>query len=313
MRILVLGRTGQVAASLQEMAAAAPGVELIALGRPQLDLENGSAMGDVISAARPDIVVNAAAYTAVDKAEQDAERAFAINCDGAGAAAAATARLGVPFIHLSTDYVYSGDKDSPYLESDPTGPLGVYGRSKLAGELRVRDEHPSPLILRTSWVYSPFGANFVKTMLRLAADRRVLSVVDDQTGNPTSALGIASAILRIAPGLSDGGTYHLCGGGEITWCGFARHIFTVSHALGGPSAEVRAITTQDYPTAATRPANSRMSMDAFATRFGFRLEAWQMELEPVLRKLLARDDARQHADARQAHAAANMAAMEKDT
>jgi dTDP-4-dehydrorhamnose reductase len=313
MRILVLGRTGQVALSLQEVATASPGVELLALGRPQIDFEDSSTMGDVISAARPDLVVNAAAYTAVDKAEQDADRAFAINCHGAGAAAAATARLGVPFIHLSTDYVYSGDKDSPYLEDDPTGPLGVYGRSKLAGELRVRDEHPSPLILRTSWVYSPFGANFVKTMLRLATDRPVLSVVDDQTGSPTSALGIASAILRIAPDLSVGGTYHLCGGGETTWCGFARHIFTTSQMLGGPSAEVRAITTQDYPTAATRPANSRMSMDAFSTRFGFRPDAWQMELETVLEKLLARDQAQQHVDARQAHAAANMTALEKDT
>lgn len=287
MRILVLGRQGQVAQSLLERAAAVPGITVTALGRPEVDIAQPASVMDAVATARPDIVVNAAAYTAVDKAETDADAAFAVNCEGAGAAAAATARLGLPFIHLSTDYVYPGDKATPYVEEDETGPLGVYGRSKLAGELRVREAHPSALILRTSWVYSPFGTNFVKTMLRLGAQRPELGVVDDQTGNPTSALDLASAILRIAPDLTEGGTYHLCGTGSVTWCGFARQIFAVSRANGGPAPEVKAITTSDYPTPARRPANSQLSTEAFARRFGFRLGAWQTELEPVVRRLLA--------------------------
>lgn len=287
MRILVLGRSGQVAQALLERGAAVAGVDVMALGRPELDLAEVASLKSAIAAARPDVVVNAAAYTAVDKAETDAENAFAVNCEGAGAAAAAAAGLGLPFIHLSTDYVYPGSKTGPYVETDETGPLGVYGRSKLAGELRVRAAHPSPLILRTSWVYSPFGANFVKTMLRVGAQRPELAVVDDQTGNPTSALDLASAILRIAPGLTEGGTYHLCGSGSVTWCGFARQVFAISRSHGGPAPEVRAIATSDYPTPARRPVNSQLSTDAFARRFGFRLGPWQDELEPVVKRLLA--------------------------
>lgn len=287
MRILVLGRQGQVAQSLLERATTVPGMAVTALGRPELDISDAASVAAAIAAARPDLVVNAAAYTAVDKAEADAAAAFAVNCEGASAAAAATARLGLPFIHLSTDYVYPGDKASAYVEDDATGPLGVYGRSKLAGELRVREAHPSALILRTSWVYSPFGANFVKTMLRVGAQQPELRVVDDQTGNPTSALDLASAMLRIAPGLTQGGTYHLCGAGSVTWCGFARQIFAISRAHGGPAPEVKAIATRDYPTPARRPANSQLSTDAFARRFGFRLAPWQDALEPVVRRLLA--------------------------
>ena len=289
MRVLVTGRNGQVATALLERGAGMPSVEIIAMGRPELDLEDTASVIRAIAAARPEAVVNAAAYTAVDKAEQEAEKAFAINRDGAAAGAAAAAKLGIPFVHLSTDYVYAGHKPSPYVEEDPTGPLGVYGQSKLAGEIAVSEAHPSPLILRTSWVYSPFGANFVKTMLRLAKDRPVLSVVDDQHGNPTSALDIADAILRILPGLSAGGTYHLCGSGDITWCGFARGIFEASRAVGGPSPEVRAITTADYPTAARRPQNSRMSMDAFEARFGFRLRHWREATAETVARLIAED------------------------
>lgn len=286
MRILVTGRNGQVAASLVERGGLVPGVEVIALGRPDLDLEDAASAGAAIAAARPDVVVNAAAYTAVDKAEQEAGRAFAINRDGAAAAAAAAARLGAPFIQLSTDYVYPGDKTGVYVESDATGPLGIYGQSKLAGEEAVTSAHPSPLILRTSWVYSPFGGNFVKTMLRLGRERAVLNVVDDQIGNPTSALDIADAVLRIAPGLRAGGTYHLCGSGDVTWYGFAREIFALSESLGGPCAEVKPITTAEYPTPARRPANSRMSMDAFAARFGFRLRPWQEALAETVSRLV---------------------------
>ena len=286
MRILVTGRNGQLATALIEQAAKWPGNDVIAMGRPELDFEDLASIGPAIAGMRPDLVVNAAAYTAVDKAEQEAEKAFAVNRDGAAAAAAAAARLAVPFIHISTDYVYPGTKPEPYVESDATGPLGVYARSKLEGEIAVRAAHPSALILRTSWVYSPFGANFVKTMLRIGKDRAEVSVVDDQIGNPTSALDLAEAILRIAPGLDAGGTYHLCGSGDVTWCGFAREIFVLSKARGGPAAEVKAITTADYPTPARRPANSRMSTDAFAARFGFRLRPWQEALAETVARLV---------------------------
>lgn len=290
MRLLVTGRNGQVATSLLERASLFPDIEVIAAGRPELDLEQPETVAAAILAARPGIVVNAAAHTAVDKAESEAEKAFAINRDGAAAAAQAAAQLGVPFIQISTDYVYPGDKAEPYVESDPTGPLGIYGQSKFAGEQAVRAAHPSPLILRTSWVYSPFGANFVKTMLRVGKDRPLLKVVDDQQGNPTSAIDIADALLRIAPDLTAGGaggTYHLCGTGSTTWCGFARAIFALSAARGGPSPQVEAITTAEYPTPARRPANSRMAMEAFARRFGFGLRTWQEATEETVSRLLA--------------------------
>jgi dTDP-4-dehydrorhamnose reductase len=291
MRLLVTGRNGQVATALLERAKVHGGIEVTALGRPELDLEKPETVGPAILAARPDIVVNAAAYTAVDKAESEADRAFAANRDGAGAAAAAAHALGVPFIHLSTDYVYPGDKPAPYVESDATGPLGVYGKSKLAGEEAVRAAHSGAIILRTSWVYSPFGANFVKTMLRIGKERETVRVVDDQFGNPTSAIDIADAILRIAPGLvsapGSGAVLHCCGEGSTTWCGFARHIFAASARLGGPAPRVEAITTAEFPTPARRPGNSRMETAAFAARFGFSLRRWQDAADETVARLLA--------------------------
>jgi dTDP-4-dehydrorhamnose reductase len=286
MRILVTGRNGQLATALNEVAAKRPGFEVIAMGRPELDLEDAASVAPAIAGARPDLIINAAAYTAVDKAEQEEAKAVAINRDGAAAVAAAAAKLDVPLIHISTDYVFPGDKPSTYVETDATGPLGVYARSKLAGEIAVAAAHPSALILRASWVFSPFGANFVKTMLRIGKDRAEVSVVDDQTGNPTSALDLADAMLRIAPGLESGGTYHLCGTGDVTWCGFAREIFAISKALGGPCPAVKAITTAEYPTPARRPANSRMSTDAFAARFGFGLGPWRDALPETISRLL---------------------------
>jgi dTDP-4-dehydrorhamnose reductase len=290
-RMLVTGQQGQVALSLIERGHAQPGIEVVALGRPVLDLERPETVEAAIHAARPDIVVNAAAYTAVDKAEAEPQRAFAANRDGAAAAARAAARLGVPFIHLSTDYVYPGDKPAPYAETDATGPMSVYGRSKLEGEQAVAAAHPAAIILRTSWVYSPFGANFVKTMLRIGKDREVVRVVDDQHGNPTSAIDIADAICRIAPSLLDGaatgGIYHCCGEGSTTWCGFARAIFAESARRGGPSPRVEAITTADYPTPARRPANSRMETAAFRRRFGFSLRPWQHAMAETVERLLA--------------------------
>ena len=290
MRLLVTGRNGQVATSLAERAAAHPGIEVLALGRPELDLESPATVEAAIAAARPDLVVNAAAYTAVDKAESDSGRAFAANRDGAAAAARAAARLGVPVIHLSTDYVYPGDRPSPYVESDATGPSSVYGQSKLEGEQAVMAAHPQALIFRTSWVYSPFGANFVKTMLRIGKDRDVVKVVADQQGNPTSAIDIADAILRLAPGLGStpaGGIFHLCGSGSTTWCGLAQAIFAESGKLGGPAPRVEAITTAEYPTPARRPANSRMDTAAFTARFGFALRPWPDAVAETVARLLA--------------------------
>jgi dTDP-4-dehydrorhamnose reductase len=291
MRVLVTGRNGQIATSLLERASRQASVEVVALGRPELDLEHPASVEAAILNARPDAVVNAAAYTAVDKAEAEPAKALAANRDGAAAAARAAATLGVPFIQLSTDYVYPGDKPEPYVEGDSTGPTSIYGRSKLDGEQAVTAAHPGALILRTAWVYSPFGANFVKTMLRLGKERGTVRVVDDQHGNPTSAIDIADAILQIAPRLAgageQGGVYHLCASGSTTWCGFARVIFAESGKRGGPVPRVEAIATSDYPTPARRPANSRLSMAAFASRFGFELRPWPDATAETVARLLA--------------------------
>lgn len=288
LRLAVTGKTGQVATALLTRGGAS-GHTVIAVGRPEFDLRNSASILDGLKAARPDVIVNAAAYTAVDKAESERDLAFAINRDGAGRVAQAARTLGVPLIHLSTDYVYDGSKTAPYVETDPVGPLGVYGQSKLEGERAVLAACPDALILRTSWVYSPYGANFVKTMLRVGREREIVRVVDDQTGNPTSALDIADAILRIVPeaaARTRGGIYHLAGEGHVTWCGLARHIFAVARELGGPSPRVEAITTADYPTPAKRPTYSWLATDAFAARFGFRLPAWQASVRETVIELL---------------------------
>lgn len=289
MRLLVTGTNGQVARALVDRAGQFPAITVIAVGRPQLDLENIATIFPAIVETRPDLIVNAAAYTAVDKAEQEQQRAFAINRDGAGAVAAAARTLGVPVVHLSTDYVFSGGKATAYVESDEAGPLDVYGKSKLAGELAVRSANSSALIFRTSWVYSPFGSNFVKTMLRLADEKPVLRVVDDQVGNPTSALDLAEAILRIAPRATEGAsaTFHVTGSGSVSWCGLARHIFEISNRMGGPAAEVVPISTFEYPTPALRPANSRLDGSAFGARFGFVLRDWQAGIDETVRRILA--------------------------
>ena len=292
MRLVVTGRDGQVATSLLEAGKARDGIEVVAVGRPALDLTQPDTVFDAIAAARPDVVVSAAAYTAVDQAEDQPELAFAVNAVGAGKVAEAAARLGVPFIHLSTDYVFDGSKDGAYVETDTTAPLGVYGASKLAGEQAVAALNPRHLILRTAWVYSPFGKNFVKTMLRLARDRDEIAVVADQWGNPTSALDIADAILHAAAMLRDDdsfdgyGIYHLAGTGETNWSGFARHILDTSARYGGPTARVRDIATVDYPTKARRPANSRLSTAKFAAAFASTAPDWRQSTGLVVHGIL---------------------------
>lgn len=291
MRIVVTGREGQVVQSLLEKAAARPDLQVVALGRPELDLTKPETVHAAIAAAKPDLVVSAAAYTAVDQAEDEPELAFAVNAAGAGAVAGAARACGAPVIHLSTDYVFSGNSNQPYVETDPTGPKSVYGRSKLEGERRVAEENPAHIILRTAWVYSPFGRNFVKTMLRLAETRDTVSVVADQWGNPTSALDIADAVFRVADHLTgatefaDYGVYHLAGSGDTNWSGFARAIFAESVKVGGPTADVVDIATSDYPTKVARPANSRLSAAKFSRIFGFSPPHWTMSLKLVTLRL----------------------------
>jgi len=290
-KLLVTGKDGQVVTSLLERGQAVQGVEIIAAGRPRLDLLDANSIAETIAAEQPDIVVSAAAYTAVDQAEDDAEAAFAINADGAGAVAAAAARIGAPVIHLSTDYVFPGDGDGPYTEDDTTGPASVYGRSKLAGEEAVAAAHPRHVILRTAWVYSPFGKNFLKTMLRLAKDRDELRVVGDQWGNPTSALDIADGILAVAQELTHGkasyGVFHMTAAGSTNWSGFAEHILNASRDAGGPFARVQGILTSEYPTRAVRPGNSRLSCEKLRSVYGVELPGWQASTVQTVQRLLA--------------------------
>ena len=292
MKILVTGREGQVVQSLLEKADQRPDLEVIALGRPELDLARPDTVRGAIAAIKPDLVVSAAAYTAVDLAEDEPELALAVNATGAQAVAEAAEICGVPVIHLSTDYVFAGDADEPYAETDVAGPRSVYGSSKLEGERLVALANPRHIILRTAWVYSPFGKNFVKTMLKLAETRDALSVVSDQWGNPTSALDIADAIIQVAdhlatvPSFSAYGVYHLAGTGDTNWSGFARAIFDESTKLGGPTATVTDIATADYPTKAARPANSRLSTAKFQEVFDWSAPHWQSSLRDVVARLV---------------------------
>ncbi|WP_294644813.1 dTDP-4-dehydrorhamnose reductase [uncultured Aureimonas sp.] len=291
MRIVVTGRQGQVVSALLERGPAA-GVDVVALGRPDLDLTDAASIRAAVSAARPNAIVSAAAYTAVDKAESEPDLAFAVNAEGAGALAAAAADFGVPIVHLSTDYVFSGEKTEPYVESDPTGPVSVYGRSKLEGERRVAEAQPNHAILRTAWVYSPFGANFLKTMLRLGETRDAVNVVADQHGTPTSALDIADAVIAVAQRLAADpdpnlrGIFHLTGSGEATWADFADVIFAGSEARTGKRVTVGRIGTADYPTPARRPANSRLSGEKLGRVYGLVLPDWRQSTKAVLDRLL---------------------------
>lgn len=293
MRLVVTGRDGQVARSLMEVALTCDGIEVIALGRPELDLARPDMVIEAIASARPDIVVSAAAYTAVDQAEDEPELAFAVNAVGAGKVSEAAGRLGIPVIHLSTDYVFDGTKRSPYVETDAPAPLGIYGASKLAGEQAVAAVNPHHLILRTAWVYSPFGKNFVKTVLRLASNQDEIRIVADQWGNPTSALDIANAVLHAAVMLDQEksfdafGIYHLAGTGETNWSGFARNILRTSEGLEGPTARVVDIATADYRTKARRPASSRLSSARFASAFGWNTPDWRLSTEEVVRRILS--------------------------
>ncbi|HEY0312466.1 MAG TPA: dTDP-4-dehydrorhamnose reductase [Allosphingosinicella sp.] len=289
--ILVLGREGQLARSLAERAAA-HGVAVRFVGRPDVDLADPDSLRRAVRASSAEIIVNAAAHTAVDQAEDEPDLAYAFNVAGPKALAEAAQEAGARLVHISTDYVFDGSGDRPWREDDPTGPRSVYGRTKLEGEAAVRAALRDHAILRTAWVYSPFGRNFVKTMLGVAQSRPVLRVVDDQVGNPTSAFDIADGILtmiaawREEPALGLGRTYHLAGTGAVSWAGFAREIFALSGARAGPSAEVEAITTAEFPAKAPRPLNSRLDSTRFADTFGYRAPHWQDSLAAVVDRLL---------------------------
>ncbi|MGA1804528.1 dTDP-4-dehydrorhamnose reductase [Rhizobium sp. HT1-10] len=291
MRIAVTGKQGQVVSALIERGPLA-GVEIVAVGRPELDLADTQSIRSTLIGLRPDAIVSAAAYTAVDKAESEQATAFAVNAEGPAAIAGIAEELGIPVVHLSTDYVFPGDKDGAYIETDETGPVSVYGKSKLAGEQAIAAATPNHAILRTAWVYSPYGANFVKTMLRLAETRDALNVVADQRGTPTSALDIADAVITVAQRLANDedpnlrGVFHLTGGGEATWAEFAEEIFAKLEHKTGKAITVGRITTADYPTPARRPANSRLSNDKLNAIYGIALPDWKLSTKVVLERLL---------------------------
>ena len=295
MRVLVFGSTGQVA---RELARAnwASGTEVVCLDRAAADFSRPGSLGALVDAHAPDAVIIAAAYTAVDRAEGEEGLVARINAAAPGVIAAAAARHNIPVLHLSTDYVFDGTKDGPYTESDEVRPLGAYGRTKLAGEERVRAANHRHLILRTSWVYSAHGTNFVRTMLRLAATRAEVGVVVDQRGCPTAAGDIADALARLVPQMLDpaapSGTYHLAGASETTWHGFAEAIFVELSARGLPRPRNNPIRTSDYPTAARRPLNSRLSSDKIAAEFGVRLPGFEASLPAVLDELLGPAEAK---------------------
>ena len=293
MRLLIAGWQGQVARALVELAPSATEVEAFAVGRPGLDLCNAATITRAMTDFRPDVIINSAAYTAVDKAESEAPAAFALNRDGARLLAQAAAKRGAAIIHISTDYVFDGSKPGPYVEDDPTAPLNVYGHSKLDGERALAEANARHVIARTAWVHSPTGANFVKTMLRLAGERKELRVVDDQVGSPTYAPHLAKVLLQIARAVLDAepgqrwGIYHLAGAGAVSWCGLAREVFRVSASLGGPSADVVSITTADYPTLAQRPMNSRLDCGKAERAFGVALPDWRSGVHECVQRLLA--------------------------
>ncbi len=280
MSLLVFGRSGQVA---RELARLAP--EASFLGRDAADLSVQGQCEAAIRAAKPDAVINAAAWTNVDGAETAEAEATRVNGDAPGEMARACAALGVPFVQISTDYVFDGSGDAPWSPDDATGPLGAYGRSKLAGEAAVADAGGRYAILRTSWVFSAHGANFVKTMLRLGAERETLSVVEDQVGGPTAAADIAAACLALAKSLRSGGpsgVQHFAGAPDVSWAGFARAIMERASL----DCAINGIPSSDYPTPAARPGNSRLDCSGLAAH-GIARPDWRTALEDVLAELRA--------------------------
>ena len=295
MKLLIVGRDGQLARSLAERAGA--GWQCVFLGRDALDLRQPATIAEAIDLERPDALVNTAAYTAVDAAEDDEDGAFAVNARAPGVLATTAARHRLPFVHVSTDYVFDGSGSSMLDESTSTCPIGAYGRSKLAGEEAVAAADGDALVIRTAWVYSPFGKNFVKTMLALAATRDEVSVVADQFGTPTNALDLADGILAALETRRARGSFpvplaHLAGQGSASWFDVASEVMSASAALGAASAVVRPIDTAGFPTRARRPANSRLDSTLFARTFGYVAPDWRQSVHAVVARLVTEDIAR---------------------
>jgi dTDP-4-dehydrorhamnose reductase len=292
MNLFVTGGEGQLGTELIAQAAS-HGMEVLAPTLAQMDLTHPEQIDRFWDEFRPAVVINAAAYTAVDRAESEPELAFAVNAAAPARIARRCAAEHIPLIHISTDYVFDGLKGAPYVEEDPVAPLGVYGRSKAAGEAEVRSAHGHHLIVRTAWLYSAHGVNFVKTVMRLVAERDELRVVDDQMGSPTCAADLADALLQVAGRFKYGapilwGTYHYCGSGVTSWCGLARHVLETMKSRGRINAfRLRAITTAEYPTPASRPLNSVLDCRRMETVFGIRRPFWKQSVEKTVDRLLA--------------------------
>ncbi|MEZ8967576.1 dTDP-4-dehydrorhamnose reductase [Vibrio breoganii] len=286
MRVLVTGCNGQVGHCLVKQLH--NNVELLAVDREELDITSRDAVSTLVSEFKPDFIINAAAHTAVDKAEEEVDPSYAVNCDGPKYLAEAAKNVGGIVLHISTDYVFPGNKQGAYSEEDETGPLGVYGKSKLAGELALAEANERHIILRTAWVFGEHGNNFVKTMLRLGKDRETLSIVGDQYGGPTYAGDIAQALIAIMNKLSVDddsslyGVYHFSGSPHVSWYEFAQDIFQQAETkqlLNTPA--LTSITTDMYPTPAVRPENSKMNCEKIANNFGIAPSNWQVALENI--------------------------------
>ncbi|OEE57332.1 dTDP-4-dehydrorhamnose reductase [Enterovibrio norvegicus] len=286
MKLLITGSLGQVGSCLVKQLSTMDDVEFLALDREELDITNANQVDDLVATFKPDAIINAAAHTAVDRAEEEVELSYAINRDGPSNLAKAANKVGAAILHISTDYVFAGDKDGEYVESDETGPQGVYGKSKLAGELAVAEACERHIILRTAWVFSEHGGNFVKSMLRLVQTRDTLGIVADQFGGPTYAGDIAKALLDIATSIVKGGNtgfgvHHYSGMPHVGWYDFANTIFDEATQQGvlTSAITVNPIATSDYPTQAKRPANSRLNNNKIYIQFGISPSDWKLALK----------------------------------
>lgn len=291
MKILITGAQGQVGKELFAIVQQ-QGFDVIAAGRHELDITQRERVEEIIALQSPDIVINAAAYTAVDKAEEEQDIAYAINRDGASHLASISARQNIPLLHISTDYVFDGTKDSAYSEDDAVSPLGVYGISKYQGEEAIRKTCPQHIILRVAWVFGAQGNNFVKTMLRLGKDRNELNVVSDQFGGPSPAKNIAETLISLAKQYQQEnslawGTYHYCGTEKTNWCDFSKEIFKQAKEQGLIKKEIKvnAITTAEYPIPAKRPQNSMLDCAKIKNTFGIEMPNWKKALNQVLIEL----------------------------
>lgn len=299
MRLLIAGWHGQVARALIEAAPSRPEIRALAAGRPALDVSDPRSIERAFGDLEPTIVVNSAAYTAVDKAETDADNCFALNRDGARLLAQAAARRDVPVIHLSTHYVFDGTKSAPYAEEDPPSPATVYGRSKLAGEGAVREANPRHVIIRTGWVFSPMRKTFAARILDAASGGEPLRIVADQHGNPTYAAHLAAAILDVTRMVTAGeigdsawGTYHAAGTGSATWHDLADEILARAADRGRPGSALIPIASADYPAKAPRPLNAELECTKFEETFGLRLPAWQQGATACVERLIPAEETR---------------------